>query len=56
VITKVQYPIHYVQNMYILIHKVGVNGCRCSNDVCGSPDIMDGPTLEKSLGRPFLQP
>jgi hypothetical protein len=48
VTTKVQYPIHYVQNMYISIHKVGVNG-----GGHGHLDIIDGPTLKKSLGLPF---
>jgi hypothetical protein len=44
--TKVQYPICYVHNMYISIHKVGINGC-------GHSDILDSLTMEKSLGHPY---
>jgi hypothetical protein len=40
---KVQYPICYVQNMYISIHKVGVNGCGRLNVVRKRRDIMDSP-------------
>jgi hypothetical protein len=42
---RAQYPVHYVQNMYISIYKVGVNGCERSNDGRGCLDVRDGSML-----------
>jgi hypothetical protein len=42
--------------MYISIHIVDVNGHKCLDGERGCLNIIEGSTLEKSLGRPFLQP
>jgi hypothetical protein len=42
--------------MYILIHKVGVNRHGHLNGGCWRLEIIDNPTLKKSLGHPFWQP
>jgi hypothetical protein len=53
VTTRVQYPIRYVQNLYISIYKMDVDGRGCLDSGRGRPNIMDSLTLEKSLRCPF---